>query len=355
MASLMAIAFFLVTSAMVVQSKGTSASAYSESSTSCPTSHVNGYQGYSLLQTSKARVKGRVVQSAEVFAMDSHKADNKSNFTKATKDCDEGQQQLSSLATKDRKLKSGDQGQKKIPNQDTVKQNIDPSNVSKANIDKKYHKKGWVHEWKLKVNPKVALLWHTATTWFDRTGWVLAVTTATLGLLVLGIGSTYIGRFKDQQPSGDNVQQTSRETIVEVNPTEALLKEDAAWLDKTKQAGSASDLSTTSASSDVENDVQSIKSTDCEGDRNLFSKAVVAPGAAIPSIRQSYPYYRYLVLIPLTYAALLAAGFGLNLGGLCAKIWVSGYTASGPALRLRHGRGWAHGWPAGAGAGWRSP
>jgi len=113
-----------------------------------------------------------------------------------------------------------------------------------------------------------------------------------------------------------------------------LLKEDAAWLDKTKQAGSASDLSTTSASSDVENDVQSIKSTDCEGDRNLFSKAVVAPGAAIPSIRQSYPYYRYLVLIPLTYAALLAAGFGLNLGGLCAKIWVSGYTASGPALRL---------------------
>jgi len=65
----------------------------------------------------------------------------------------------------------------------------------------------------------------------------------------------------------------------------------------------------------------------------LLSCTDAPPGAAIPSIRQSYRYYRFIVIVPLVYMALLALSFSLDLGSVAAKVWVSVFKASGPALR----------------------
>jgi hypothetical protein len=46
-------------------------------------------------------------------------------------------------------------------------------------------------------------------------------------------------------------------------------------------------------------------------------------GEAIPSIRQSYRYYRLIVLIPIAYLLVLACVYFLDVGGAIARAWIS--------------------------------
>lgn len=88
----------------------------------------------------------------------------------------------------------------------------------------------------------------------------------------------------------------------------------------------------TSASSDEGDRGDENPDVDSEEDGNFPGHPVTRPGAAIPSIRQSYQYYRFIVLIPLIYLALMVVAFSLNLGSIIGKVWVSMFKATGPAL-----------------------
>jgi len=80
---------------------------------------------------------------------------------------------------------------KKRPGE-TKKGLIDPSDVGKANIDRKGYDKDWVHEWKSENGTngsKHVTSWHKGGTGMKnaRMGLVLAVATAAFGLGALGI------------------------------------------------------------------------------------------------------------------------------------------------------------------------
>jgi hypothetical protein len=94
-----------------------------------------------------------------------------------------------------------------------------------------------------------------------------------------------------------------------------------------------SDLSTSAGSDDQER----IKLVDFQFDEEAamaLGRVVAAPGAEIPSIRQSYRYYRLIILVPLFYLLLLLVASAANFGSILAHGYVAMFESSGSTLRV---------------------